>query len=82
MTIEEYEFAGEDDKTLCGVAVEGLPATVEQLNEFAGIRRSWCIVELAARVEGNTSLCGVADDKADLGLVGQCHECLILSIGV
>ena len=37
MSVEEYQLAREDDESLCRIAVEGLPTTIEQLHELAGI---------------------------------------------
>ena len=82
VTIEEDEFARHDDETLRGAAVESLIAAIEQLHEFAGIAAGRSIREFAGGIESDTSLCRVGDDKTNLWLVGQCHECCILAIGI
>ena len=82
VAVEEDEFAGEDDKTLRGITVEGLPAAIQQLNQLTRIAAGGFVVQLASGVEGNTGLGGVRDDKTNLGLVGQCHEGVVLRVGV
>ena len=82
VTVQEYELAGEDNQALGGITVEGLVAAIEQLHELARIAAGRSIFELARRVEGDTGLCGVGDDEANLGLVSQGHEGSVLRIGV
>ena len=82
VTVQEDQLTGEDDQTLCGVAVEGLVTTIQQLYQFAGIRTGGSILQLTTGVEGDTCLSGVRDHETDLGLVGQCHKGGILGIGI
>ena len=82
MTVQEDQLTGEDDQSLCGVAVEGLITTVQQLYQLARIRAGGRILEFACGVEGDTSLRRVRDHEADLRLICQCHEGSVLRIGV
>ena len=82
VAIEEDELAGEDDETLGGVTVKGLPTAIEQLDEFARIAAGGFVIELARRIESNTCLSSVRDDETNLRLVGQCHESIVLRVGV
>lgn len=82
VAVEEDELAGHQDESLRGVAAEGLVATEQQLRQLAGIAAGGFVVELAGGVEGDASLGGVADDEADLGLVGKGHEGLVLGVEV
>ncbi len=82
MTVEEDQLTGEDDKSLRGIAVEGLITTVQQLYKLTGIAAGRCIFELTVGIEGDTGLSSVRDDETDLGLVSQCHEGGILGVGV
>ena len=82
MSVQEDQLTGEDDQSLCGIAVEGLIAAIQQLHQLTGIRTCRCILQLTAGVEGDTGFCGVRDHETDLGLVSQCHESSILGIGI
>ena len=82
VSVEEDQLTRHEDKTFGRVAVEGLVATEQQLHQFAGISRSRCVCEFASRVECDTCLRGVGDDKTDLRLLCQCHVCPVLGIGV
>ncbi len=82
MAVEEDQFAGEDDQALGGVAVEGLIAAVEQLHQFAGVRRGGFVVQLTGGIEGDAGLGGVGDDETDFGLFGQCQEGIVLRVGI
>ena len=82
MTVLEDEFARHDDKSFGRVAVESTEAVVEQLRELAGIRGRRRIVQPTSGVEGNTGLGGVGDDKAHIGLRGQCQESSMVDIGI
>ena len=82
MAIEEDKLAGEDDETLGGVTVKGLPTAIEQLDEFARIAAGGFVIELARRIESDTCLSSVRDDETNLRLVGQRHESIVLRVGV
>ena len=82
VAVQENQLAGEDNQALRGVAVEGLPAAVEQLHQLAGIAAGGSVVQFAGGVEGDAGLGGVRDDEANLGLVGQSHEGGILAVWV
>jgi len=82
MTVQEDQFTGEDDQSLRHVTAERLVTAVEQLHQFAGIRRGGRVLQLTRGVEGDARLRGVGDHETDLGLVGQCHEGGVLRIGV
>jgi hypothetical protein len=82
VSVQEDQLTWEDDQTLGLVAVECLIATIEQLYQLAGIRRSRGILQFAGRIEGDTSLSGVRNHEADFGLIGQCHESSVLCVRI
>ena len=82
MSVQENQLTRHDDESFVSCSVESFEATIEQLSEFARIGRGWCISQLAGRVESDASLCGVGDDEANLWLLSQSHEGLILAIRI
>ena len=74
VAVEEDELARHDDQTFVLIALEGLEATIEQLGQLTGVRRSGSVSELAVGVESDTGFCSVRDNETDFGLVGQGHE--------
>ena len=80
--VQENQLTRHDNQSLISSAIESLETTIEQLRELAWIGRSGCVSELAGRVESDARLSGVADDKTNLWLLCQCHECLILAVWI
>ena len=82
VTIEENELARHDDKAFLGVALKSLIAAIEELNEFARVRRGRSVSELTSGVEGDTCLGGVRNHKANFRLVSESHESCVLAIRI
>ena len=82
VSVEEDQLAGHDNQTFSGVSIEGLETTVEQLHQLTRIAAGRLVRELASIIKGDTGLCGVRDYKANLRLLGQCHEGCVLRVGV
>ncbi len=82
MSVEEDEFAGEDDETLRWVAMEERETMVEQLGEFGRIGTGGRVREATGGVESDARLGGVRDDEADVFLFRQADELLILRVGI
>ena len=76
LAVLEDQLAREDDEALRLVALEVLPAVVQQLGEFAGIGRCGGIVQLAGRIEGDTRLGRVGDDEPHLRLLSELQVAL------
>ena len=74
VAIQEDEFAREDNQSFALVAVECLEAVIQQLCQFARIRRRRCICQLTSRVKGYTCFRRVGNDKTHFRLFGQFHE--------
>ena len=82
MSVAEDQLTRQDDESLLSVAVETRIAAIEQLREFGRVGGGRCVAQLARVVESDTGLGGIGDDKAHLGLLGQCHERVVLCIGI
>ena len=54
----------------------------EQLHQFARIGRGRSVGKLASIIKSNACLGGVGNHETNLGLLGKCHEGLILRVGV
>ena len=82
VTVQENKLTGEDDESLRGVTVESLPAAVQQLHQLTGIRTGGFVLQLAGGVKSDTCFGGVRNHEANLRLVSQSHEGIILGVGV
>ena len=82
VSVQENQLARHEYKSLRRIAVEGLIAAEQQLNQLARIGRSRSVGELAAVVEGDTCLGGVGDDETNLRLLCESHERPVLGVRV
>ena len=82
MAVQEDQLTRENDQTLCHITVESLETMVQQLSQFARIRRSRSIFQFAGRIESDTSFGCIGDNKTHFRLFCQLHEFSILGIRV
>ena len=65
------KLARQNNEAFRDIAFEKLKAVVKQLHKFARKRERGLVGELARRVEGDSCLGGVRNDKPHFGLLGQ-----------
>lgn len=82
MAIEEDQLTRHKNETFGRITIEALKAVIEQLHQFARIRRGGSISELAIGVESDACFSGVGYDETHLGLLCQCHISLELMIRI
>ena len=78
MSVQENQLTRHDDKSFGLVTLESFETAIQQLGQFARIRRCGGIGKLTACIKSNTRLRSVGDDKTNFRLVGKRHECGVL----
>jgi hypothetical protein len=82
ISVQEDQFAGEDDQSFAFISVESFEAVIKQLGQFARIRGSRRVIQFAGRIEGYSRFGGIGDNETHFRLFGQSDKGIVIRIWI